>query len=534
MPASSSLSVPIADIARGWLRGTTAKIFFVLMLALLPMALGAIVASWQSLHTAEQEKVELMTATARQNARYLAVAIETVDTVQSLAAATLASADDREAACNRFRRVLDAMAGPHRTETVVADADGRIYCGSSGAAALLRGTAVVKFSRTGLALTRDGLLIRSQARNGRIAAYTLYTRGGLMPLVGNEDKGARRSVAIRLGDRRLDLSNAETKNPGGIAVAVADVGTTGLQLLLTLRGAGGEARALSLVMPLLLWLGAAFLGWIVVRWALIQPLVALRREVATYAPGKVVHPPSHAAFASTEIVELGEAFHEMSKEVAEHEGEMQAALMRQMKLTREVHHRVKNNLQIISSLISLHWRAAGNNEISGCYMGIQRRVDALAVVQRNHYAELDEGKGVRARPMIHEIASGLKTSAQIQTGVEMEVATDCDDVYLHQDIAAPIAFMTAELADLAIALGPEASLTISLVQLPDDPGRARFAVSSPAFRRIAADDADKVDLFERVLNGLARQLRTPLEHDFEAGRYHLLVPVLSGSGPVRR
>lgn len=167
-------------------------------------------------------------------------------------------------------------------------------------------------------------------------------------------------------------------------------------------------------------------------------------------------------------------------------------------------------------------------------MGIQRRVDALAVVQRNHYAELDEGKGVRARPMIHEIASGLKTSAQIQTGVEMEVATDCDDVYLHQDIAAPIAFMTAELADLAIALGPEASLTISLVQLPDDPGRARFAVSSPAFRRIAADDADKVDLFERVLNGLARQLRTPLEHDFEAGRYHLLVPVLSGSGPVRR
>lgn len=527
MPALSPSPAPTARFVRSWLKGTTARIFLVLMLALLPMAVGAIVASWQSLRTAEQEKVELMTSTARQNARYLAVTINAVDTIQSRAAAALAEGSDSGLTCDRFRRILGAMAGPERTETAIADSEGRIYCGSEGAAALLQQVAAVQFSRSGLALTGEGLLIRSQVADYPLTAYTLFPRKTLVPLVGDDYSDASRSVAMRLGGRRLDLTDMAAEDSGGIAIVKADVGDTGLQLVLTLRGTGGEARAVSLVMPLLLWLGAAFLGWIVVRWALIQPLVALRREVATYTPGKVVHPPSSATFASAEIVELGEAFHEMSKEVAEHEGEMQAALMRQTKLTREVHHRVKNNLQIISSLISLHWRAAENPPIAACYMGIQRRVDALAVVQRNHYAELDEGKGVRARPMIHEIASGLKTSAQIQTGTEMEVATDCDDVYLHQDVAAPIAFMTAELADLAIALGQGESLTISLVRVPDDPGRARFAVSSPAFRRVAAADADKVELFERVLNGLARQLRTPLEHDWEAGRYHLLVPVLS-------
>lgn len=525
MSPSSPSQAPARTIAGTWLKGTAAKIFFVLMLALLPMAAGAIVASWQSFHTAEQEKIEVMTAAARQSARNFAMAVDTVNTVQTLTASALVAPDAPRDLCGGLQHVLGAIARPGQIETVIGDAAGRIYCQSERGAALIQRARATQFSHSGLALSADGLIVRSQSRDGRVIALTHYTRRALMALVGSDDQDRRRYVAVRLGGRQLGLTDA-AGNPGGAQVA-AEVGDTGLELLLTVRGTGGEARALSLVMPLLLWLGAAFLGWIVVRWALIQPLVALRREVATYTPGKVVHPPPPMALASSEIVELGEAFHEMSTEVAEHEGETQAALMRQMKLTREVHHRVKNNLQIISSLISLHWRASPNAEISACYIGIQRRVDALAVVQRNHYAELDEERGVRARPMIHEIASGLKTSAHVQTGVELDVATDCDDVYLHQDVAAPIAFMTAELADLAIALGQGEPLTVSLVRLPDDPGRARFAVSSPAFRRVAAADADKVDLFERVLHGLARQLRTPLEHDFEAGRYHLLVPVLA-------
>jgi two-component sensor histidine kinase len=168
------------------------------------------------------------------------------------------------------------------------------------------------------------------------------------------------------------------------------------------------ARAIALLMPLLLWLSAAFLAWLVVRWILIEPLVALQREVADYAPGKIIHVPSMSKGASKEIGDLSEAFHTLSKDVANHETEMMGALMRQKHLTREIHHRVKNNLQIISSLISLHWRAADDTNAAGAYLAIQRRVDALAVVQRNHYAELEEQKGVRAVAILNEIAAGLK------------------------------------------------------------------------------------------------------------------------------
>ena len=143
---------------------------------------------------------------------------------------------------------------------------------------------------------------------------------------------------------------------------------------------------------------------------------------------------------------------------------------------------------------------------------------------------MDGNRGVRARPMMNEIASGLKISAQVQSGCNLDIAVDCDDVSLHQDIAAPMAFMTAELADLIIALEKEnkPQLHISLVVLEDSPHRARFTLAAPAFRSSkAAAGADvPVELYERVLVGLARQLQTPLEHDVAAGEYHVIVPVL--------
>jgi len=286
------------------------------------------------------------------------------------------------------------------------------------------------------------------------------------------------------------------------------------------------SRVISLSMPIVLLFGAALLGWLVVRWVLIKPLIRLQREVAAYEPGAIITPPRPGAFAAEEITALGLAFHDMSQDVAEHENEMRDALERQTRLTREVHHRVKNNLQIISSLISLHWRAAHDAKTSAAYLSIQRRVDALAVVQRHHYAELDEHRGVQARPMLNEIASGLKTSAQVQSGRNLEVSVACDDVYLHQDVAAPVAFMTAELADLIIALENAEEFRMALIKLDTDAKKARFSLAAPAFAHVKPDDSDTVELYERVLLGLSRQLRTPLEHNVEKGEYHILVPLV--------
>ncbi|MGD9811717.1 MAG: sensor histidine kinase [Sphingobium sp.] len=512
-----------------WLRGTAPKVFFIMVLALMPLAVGGLISNWKSISSAEQEKVELMTVAAQQNADRLASDINTIRTTQALTANVLARDSDPGNICERMQRLFKTLAGENGIESVIFDARGQSVCKAPGATQLL---AQIRNSDLGegdlaLAPELDGILLKSSSRDGSLTTFALYRRTALERLASGSALDPHQAVYLRQADKRLVLAGQIPKEvqASDTIVARAPIGETGLAFVLSVTGRDYSARTISLLMPILIWLSAAFLSWLVVRWVLIEPLMALRGEVATYVPGGVIVPPRLPRLASSEIAELGKAFREMSEDVAEHEGEMRTTLERQTQLTREVHHRVKNNLQIISSLISLHWRAAQNESAGNAHLSIQRRVDALAVVQRNHYAELDAERGVRARPTMSEIASSLKTSAQVQSNRNLDIAVDCDDVYLHQDVAAPLAFMTAELADLVIALEDEQKLDISLVRVPGRTDQARFALASPAFRRAHSKGNGQVALYERVLGGLARQLRTTLEHDAKRGEYHVVVPL---------
>jgi hypothetical protein len=155
-----------------------------------------------------------------------------------------------------------------------------------------------------------------------------------------------------------------------------------------------SAHILPILLPLLMLLYAGAVGWIIIDRLLVKPLAGMQRAIAAYRPGdKELALPSSRSPAR-EIGELGQAFERVTQTVARHEAELEAGLDRQTRLVREVHHRVKNNLQVVASLLNLHARGATSEDVSAAYASIQRRVDALAVVHRNHYAELEDNRGV--------------------------------------------------------------------------------------------------------------------------------------------
>ena len=61
---------------------------------------------------------------------------------------------------------------------------------------------------------------------------------------------------------------------------------------------------------------------------------------------------------ATEIQELRDAFARAVERIEQSEREMADALDGQRRLVREVHHRVKNNLQVVASLLNIHGRSA--------------------------------------------------------------------------------------------------------------------------------------------------------------------------------
>ncbi len=76
--------------------------------------------------------------------------------------------------------------------------------------------------------------------------------------------------------------------------------------------------------------------------------------------------------------------HEEKRRLAEKQ--IEASLQEKEVLLREIHHRVKNNMQVISSLLSLQANAAKNQQVTNALMESQMRVQAMASIHETLYS----------------------------------------------------------------------------------------------------------------------------------------------------
>ncbi len=505
---------------------TGVKMFLILTLALLPLGLIALVASLQAIETADLEKEALLRVAVSQSARKLTADLESDRTALQLTVNNLAATPSDTSICDRLNLFLaknDRDGGRY----AIYDRTGRTLCASHPDLAPI----VPSQERFGgpTAQLLDGapyLLTRVRSRDDRLVGLIYYSRAHLESAADPATALQNRRLSLHEGHRRLNLSPARPFPAGavGLTSLSAPLEPPNIVLTMTVRDPPETlARTLSLFLPLVMWFAAAAIGWFVVNRLLIRPLVLLRRTVAAYHPGEVLEPMRRVRTPAREIIALGETFREISEDVATHEAEMAEGLETQRKLTREVHHRVKNNLQIIASLINLHARSAHEPEAVEAYASIQRRVDALSVVHRNHFAELEENRGVGVRALISELSASLRGTAPAEAR-RFGIQIDSDDLHISQDVAVPIAFLTTELVELAMRLDPQGRMRISVQWQQDD--RALLAIQSSGLRESPTMSAYLDDRYGRVLTGLSRQLRAPLDHDGEAGRYAIAITIL--------
>ena len=226
---------------------------------------------------------------------------------------------------------------------------------------------------------------------------------------------------------------------------------------------------------------------------------------------------------STEIEGLRDAFGRAVARVDQSEREMTDALEGQRRLVREVHHRVKNNLQVVASLLNIHGRSAATTEARSAYAGIGRRVGALSVVHRNHFTEMEENRGIALRPLLAELAAELRAGAP-DPARKLMIDLDLQSVNTTQDVAVAVAFLITEMVEYAMLNRPEDAVEISLRRTSEL--TARLTVGSPVLVPEEADQPEKMQ-FERIIAGLAKQLRSTL--DRKLGRYSVDLPVFPPS-----
>ena len=503
---------------------TGAKLFLILSIALLPLALIAVFATLRVTQIADTELRSHLRVAASESTR--ALAIELVGDMTALRVAVDALSEDAADApsCARAQGVF-AQQAALGTAFVILDRRGRPLCGSPfpGAAAFARASdSAVVAARIDEA--RGGLMLRVAGKREGVSAAAFFPAAFLARISRPSGFAPDFGAALVLDEDRLDLVKLERRDTlERRESARTDLNLAGLMLEMQVRSAPISSPLLiAMALPLVMWLAAAGIAWLVVDRLLVSPLRALRGSIAAYTPGDEPDQAVLRALPAQEIRDLGDTFRALSRTVALHEAGLAEGLVRQTKLTREVHHRVKNNLQVISSLINFHARSARSPEATQAYASIQRRVDALAVVHRYHFAEMEENRGLGLRSVLGELASNIRATAP--EGSRIGIVLDVDPFFVTQDTAVAVAFLVTELVELATTCDPQAQLRISL-KPATEPMRATLRLSSRALV-----DSDPLrdglrDRYGRVIEGLTRQLRSSLQHDPLSGAYEIAIAV---------
>ncbi|MCB0359516.1 MAG: sensor histidine kinase, partial [Bdellovibrionales bacterium] len=124
------------------------------------------------------------------------------------------------------------------------------------------------------------------------------------------------------------------------------------------------------------------------------------------------------------------------------EEQMAASLKEKEALLKEIHHRVKNNLQVVSSIFSLQCRRTSDPELLKVLKESQNRILSIAVLHETLY-RTDDLSAIPADEYFRQILSHLRSSYGINSHPEVQV--DTSGIELEIDQAIPCGLLINEL-----------------------------------------------------------------------------------------
>ena len=125
------------------------------------------------------------------------------------------------------------------------------------------------------------------------------------------------------------------------------------------------------------------------------------------------------------------------------EQQVRTSLAEKNILLKEIHHRVKNNLQVISSLLDLQSRYTQDEHSASMFKESNNRVRSMAMVHERLYRSADMVK-VDFADYIRNLTHHLFAAYRIDTD-RVQLATDVRDIWLSIDAAVPCGLIVNEL-----------------------------------------------------------------------------------------
>ncbi|WP_235924159.1 sensor histidine kinase [Pseudoroseicyclus tamaricis] len=207
--------------------------------------------------------------------------------------------------------------------------------------------------------------------------------------------------------------------------------------------ADGLHAAYSLLFPAAMWLAGLAVAFFSVQAMVIKPTRNLRARMLMFMRSRSIIPRKDSPWEPQELIDMDETWQMLAESVLRDEAELHNSLHQKTVLLKEVHHRVKNNLQLIASIINMKMRKMNDPAERRVLQELQHRVASIARVHQKLY-ETSAEERVRADELFTAIVEQTAATG-IQEGTRVDVTQSYDEVILYPDQAVPMGLAMSEL-----------------------------------------------------------------------------------------
>ena len=361
-------------------------------------------------------------------------------------------------------------------------------------------------------LDRDGRMLHS------VTVPADLGPGGLPP--------SEAIASILLGQARTFESNARDGVQRIYAVSAVESGSLFL-LVGAPRGSGvgwaDRDLIAQVVLVFAIWISGVLAAWLGTRYLVTRWTQRLFETTSALSKGDL-SARADLEGAPLEIKQLGDTLAEMASRLNTRQGELKAAIEQKEGMLREIHHRIKNNLQTVTSLLNLYSRGVKSEPAMHALLDVRIRVQALALVHRHLY-EGPENRGVNAKALIGELCQLIQLSSGVAR-TRVAIVGDVAPIDIGIDRAVPLALLATEVVTNALKHGfPEGragTVRVTLAVAGNVDVKLTISHDGIDYSELAAAGREagievEADLGASLTRGFATQLGARSEHQEPSG-----------------
>jgi two-component sensor histidine kinase len=282
------------------------------------------------------------------------------------------------------------------------------------------------------------------------------------------------------------------------------------------------------LLPVMIWaIGMIVAAWSA-EWLVSRHMRVLTRAIGRFAAGDRNLGDINLSEAPAELREAGIAFANMADGVMRGEASLEDTIHQKEVLLREVHHRVKNNLQLIASIMNIQMRKAVAPESKALLRSLQDRIMSLATIHRGLY-QTSGMADVRVDELLRDIVRQIVNLGS-STDRNFDVQVIADEVNLTPDQAVPLSLLLTEAMANAMkyaGAGPDGKIRINVrfTGKPDQTAMIEVenTLASGVEERARADAVNGTGLGDQLITAFSQQLGGKLERTLSEGSYRLSV-----------